>query len=561
MKKKLVASLMVATMVVGLTACGGGGSQTNNSGGGDGDTPKVGKTEDVEINGITYHKATDLTTDDITLTFFHFMDQSTVLYLADRFMELYPNIKVEIPENTVDDYQAALSNMGADGSFPDVFMYTDAEYSLSQHWFYDITSMFESDPEADDLVDTVRDPETGMGTFSTGHRLALPAKFYPGIMYADRNCFKKLNITPPDADWTWKEMIDIVKQATKEVDGVKYFGIGMTADKRLDSYYGIASSQDVIGEFGFNGTEFDLSAWAEGEQEFSELKKNGYVAPQPNTNGMGEWQGNGPEDEAARSIWCGSTGQVALFGEEFWTFQNLWNTEDYKQYNLDIVPYVVPAVSEADASADHHSLATIYFGGVSAYTEHPREAYELMKFLFWGRDGWLTKIELYNSGACAYEDGQLKNPGDPGYEDTTATLKAMDMFCPITTNQDVWDAFIPMYCDGMDEEHTELWKNYFKSCMHPICYGWHNIAGYHNACDQYFNAVGDGKGIHTLVDQGAKAADYVDEATKKFNYYHAVAMLDYFGPVGNDYDEDGSSYEILTDDDVAKYEKMIKDNE
>lgn len=545
MKKKLVACLLVATMAVGLTACGSQGASSDSKDSKDGDSdyegPTVsGETEDVEIDGITYHKATDLTEDEITLKFYHFMDEDTVNYMADRFMELYPNITVEATMDSSTDYQGSLLTLVNNQDTPDVFMYTDCEFALSNMLLYDMTSLFESDPETDELPETVNNPETGMGTFSTGHRLSVPAKFYPGIMYADRNVLDKLNIEVPGQDWTWSQMVDIIKKCTTEVNGVKYYGLGLAAGKRLDSYYGIASSQDIIGEFGFNGKTYDLSAWAVGEQEFAELRQNGYVAPEQNSAEMEAWQG-------AWDSWCGTTGQVALFAEEFWTFQNLWNTDAFDQYNLDIVPYVVPAVSEEDASNDHHSIATIYFGGISSATKYPREAYELMKFMYWGRDGWLTKIGLYNTGACAYKDGKLAYPGDAGYEEV-ASFKSHDMLCPITTNEEVWDAYIPMYCEGMDEEHTALWENYFASCMQPICYGWHNIAGYWNACDGYFNSVN----IHDKVDKGEKAADYVDEGTRKFNWYHASAMIEYFGP---------GAYEFLSDDEIAEYEQIMKDNE
>ena len=73
--------------------------------------------------------------------------------------------------------------------------------------------------------------------------------------------------------------------------------------------------------------------------------------------------------------WFGATGHVAMFSEAFWTYQGTWATEGYEQYNLDIIPYVVPAVSEQDATANHHSIATIDFGGVTTGTKYPREAY------------------------------------------------------------------------------------------------------------------------------------------------------------------------------------------
>ena len=105
-----------------------------------------------------------------------------------------------------------------------------------------------------------------------------------------------------------------------------------------------------------------------------------------------------------------------------------------------------------------------------------------------------------------------------------------------------------MYCKGMDETHVGYWREYFKSCMQPIPYGWTSIAGYWNYCDQYFNKLK----IHEKVDEGtSKAADYADEATRKANYYHADAMINYFGP---------NNYNILSDEDIEKYNKIKSEN-
>ena len=50
------------------------------------------------------------------------------------------------------------------------------------------------------------------------------------------------------------------------------------------------------------------------------------------------------------------------------------------------------------------------------------------------------------------------------------------------------------------------------------------------------------------MDNGtAKAADYAEEATEQANYYHAEAMLSYFGPTG---------YDVLSDEEIAKYEAV-----
>ena len=73
MRKKIVAVLLALSMTLGLTACGGGGGGAKS-----GATEVSGETEAVDINGITYNKATDLTKDEIELTYFHFDQDETV---------------------------------------------------------------------------------------------------------------------------------------------------------------------------------------------------------------------------------------------------------------------------------------------------------------------------------------------------------------------------------------------------------------------------------------------------------------------------------------------------
>ncbi len=512
MTKRLLASVLALVM---LLACCGAALAEGVSG----------AYEEVVINGITYHKATDMTTEPITLTYFHFDQRETVEHLADRFMEIYPNITVVVQYENVSTYDDTLLTLVANKQAPDVVMYSDCDFALSNMLLSDISAYWDSDPETAALASTIE--TAGIGTFMTKGRYAVPVKFFPTGMYIDLNVLDKLNLEKPPRDWTWSEMIDLIKNATVENsrDGMAYYGCGYY--NRLDSYYGIAASQHIIGEFGFDGKEFDLGVWAIGEQEFSDLKLGGYIAPSTETQEMEDWTGDW-------EAWCGATGHVALFTEAFWTYMGTWATEAYKQYNLDIVPYVVPAVSEEDASADHHTIATIDFGGISPSCEHPREAYELLKFMSYGVDGWKTRIEIYN------DESKTNAAGLP--------LKYDVMPCPITTNEEVWAGYIDMYCKGMDEEHRACWEEYFASCMQPIPYGWTSIAGYWNYCDEYFNSIG----IHDLVDKGkAKAADYADEATRMANLYHANAMLKYFGPDG---------YNVLSEDEIEMYMDMVDDN-
>ena len=127
--KRLLALILACLMIVGcLTACGGGGNSAggtqtqapannDNSGEGGGDEDGSGAVglygdyEEVDINGYKYKKWKDMTTDNITLSIITFDQKETDELLAKRFMEIYPNITVNVIYYAVgDDYTNALTS-------------------------------------------------------------------------------------------------------------------------------------------------------------------------------------------------------------------------------------------------------------------------------------------------------------------------------------------------------------------------------------------------------------------------------------------------------------------
>ncbi len=498
MKRKLTCGVMAAvllSMMAGCTHKGSGGAA------GEGNPAPIGAD------------------DQITLSYWHYEDETTVSMLAEKFMEIHPNIKVEC--RLINDMSTDLSAAAAAGDFPDVFSGTDSDTALSNQYWMDMSEYFNNDPETKDLMPSIN--EYGIGCFDTSARYAIPTWYRPSAIFIDRNVIEHLNLEMPRTDWTWDEMIQLIKDATKdERTGMKYYGLGYYM--RLDSLYGIAAcspeERKIKGEFGFDGEGFDLRYWAKGEQEFSDLKVSGYVAPQQDTQAMEDWSGDW-------GTWFGATGHVAVFSEGYWSYMNIWGQEGYQeQYGLDIVPYVTPNVVD---EKEHNVIAEMYMGGISSSCKHPAEAYELLKFMTWSKEGWKVRLEIYNDPTITNASG--------------VPLKNANMPVPMTLDSEIWDGYKALF--PTDPDHKPYWDAYFDSIKHPVPYGWYNIAGYWNFCDQYFNKIG----IHDLVDAGtAKAADYAEEATRQANYYHAEAMISYFGPTG---------YDILSEEELAKYQATV----
>ncbi len=499
-KKRVLALLLTGIMSLGLLAgCGGPGSK---------EEAPTGKVDDSGISG-----------EKMTLTYWHYEDETTINLLAEAFMKRYPNIKVECKQ--IADMSTDLSAAAAAGTFPDVFSGTDSDTALANMYWADITEYVENDPDMNNMMVSIKN--YGIGKFDTDRWWGLPTWYQPSAIFIDRNVIKKLNLQMPRTDWTWDAMIQLIKDATvDDRTGMKYYGLGFY--NRLDSLYGIAvcatAERAIKGEFGFDGDDFDLRYWAIGEQEFGDLQTGGYVAPKQDTQAMEDWSGDW-------GTWFGATGHVAVFSEGFWSYQNLWGTDGYQeQYGLDIVPYVTPNVVD---EKDHNIIANMYIGGVSTSCQHPYEAYLLLKFMGIGTEGWEARLDIY-------EDEDNTNASG-------VALKHANMPVPMTLDKGVWQRYRKMF--PTDDEHKQYWDDYFDSITRPVPYGWYSIAGYWNFCDQYFNKIG----IHDLVDAGtARAADYAAEATEQANYYHAEAMISYFGPSG---------YDVLSSDDLAKYQAVV----
>lgn len=491
--KHVLSLLLVASMTATLfTGCGGGSDDS---------TAKPTKTDDGSSTSENNTTGEDglpaLTDEEITLTYLNYDDEVVTTKLAEKFTELHPNIKVEVQYVAAGESNDTLINLVGAQQTPDCFMYSDCDFALNNKLLYDMTELWEADPENDNLLPTIN--ELKLGYYFSGKKWGTPMKFFPGVMYVDMNELEQLNVEMPPMDWTWDEMINLIKEATDLNQSPAYYGLGFY--NRLDSLYGIAAGQDIIGEFGFNGKTFDLSIWAKGEQEFADLKLNNYVAPSQNSVGMEQWLGD-------FSAWHGASGRVAVESEAFWTFMNIWDTPEYRDMNLKYVPYVIPSVEETEGV--HNSIATMDFGGISAGTQHPREAYELLKFMGWGVDGWNARLDLYE------DESITTSAGTP--------LIRSSMPAPITMDQDVWNRYRALY--PMDSVEGPYWDTYFESCTRPVPFGWMEIPGYWTFCTEYFNTIG----IHDLVDSGQnKAIDYADEATEQANQYFATAMDNYFG--------------------------------
>lgn len=460
----------------------------------------------VEMDGITYTKPQDLTDEIIQLSYYSSESETVTRSMVERFMNLHPNIQVNYTCKGQDDLKKIVSKQ----EIPDVMTYDSSpDFFLSRNLFMDISKYWEDDAETEELLPTIN--EYGIGTFQSGVRYVVPFRYYPEAVFVDLSVLKKLNLDAPPKDWSWEQMLEIIQKARVKAenspDKTDFYGYYCSSVYGLGDIYQIAANDKMKGQSGFDGKKFDLTDWATGIQAHIDLYKKDCISPRELPNAV-----------SGDTVSSEQSAHVAVFSCAFDRFQNMWNAAESKKYGFDIVPYVIPAVKGSGTSPDRHNLSQMEFAGISSSCKHPREAYELLKFMSYGKDGWKTRIQIY---------------GDEKMNTGNVSVKGEDMPAPVTADEEIWQAYEDMFCEGMDEEHRAYWDYYFERCKNPILPGNTAIAGYNDYTGDYFRRQPIAGSLDRVCDRLLSGQynpeEFATEAEEYLNWYHEQAMIDYFG--------------------------------
>lgn len=430
----------------------------------------------------------EMTNENITLTYASWENSSLQQYLADKFMKKYPNIKVELVTVDQDVWNDGLTNLASAGQLPDAYWYQgNVDVPLVNGWLGDMTEYWENDPESEDTLDTVQ----SAGYLDGEKKVAAAVAYQPYTIFLDENLFKKLNVDMPSSDWKYTDMIELMKKMTVPEQGI----YGYNDYTKLVTMAPIVQN-DAIGEFGWDGKKFDLNkSWTNALNQQAEFVRTGVHAPFYDTD----------EAEAAfgdRTLWAASTGRVAMQLDAWWT-KELFATDEFVNKGMNWVPYPVP---QGDDAKTENKPAFIDFGSISSATEHPREAYELLKFMGWGQDGWKEKINAFK---------ELKN------EDGTATFKYPSGL-PLTNNKEIWQAVE----DGLPQ--NDYYKNFLEHAKNPIPLGGAVIPGFQTWLEEVYFGGEYGDVENAVINGEVNASDIADDLTDKLNQYHEDAMKEIF---------------------------------
>lgn len=319
---------------------------------------------------------TSSSTRSIHLTWASWQDAAVDAALIEKFMALHPDIEVTQITMAQDSWDQGLFNLNSTGDLPDAFTTFDLASATANGWTLDITDMYNADPYTQKIPDGIKQA----GIYN-GVRYGLATWQFPNVVFVNKTLFDSVNEPLPKVDWKIEDMVTIARRLSNP----RTYTFGLTEPSNYDGtewlyrVYPVATTQNLY-EWGFDpsaGT-FDLSSWAEGYTLGKELVNE-------------QVMGNCLTDEQ-REIAYGSattplveTGKVAMALDWFWTCAYM-KSDVMTSNGIEWLVYPQPTDSGRIQSV-------IDLGAVSATTQHPQEAYELLRFMTYGADGWATKLD------------------------------------------------------------------------------------------------------------------------------------------------------------------------
>ena len=460
-------------------------------------------------------------TKQVELSYAYWEDQYVVEKLTEGWNTLHPNAKLTSEMNTTADHNQKIINLAASKQVPDVFWVLGSPENMIQKGLLaDMSGMWENDPDTKNLIGGVNDFK--LGYFGTEGKWTTPVKFFPTVMFLNLTTFQTLNVDMPSADWTWEEFEQVVQSTSHD----KYFGISEACT--VITLYPIASDPNCIGEFGWDGTSFDLTNWADGLELEKEFIEQNYKAPVPDGKTYGD--DNAKLEELYGEVFHPQDrGYAAIRTDNWWCWERFWNDSTFYDNKTFFVPYVVPHTEDNQDSKN--MFATIDFGAISSQSENQLEAYYLLKYMTWGAEGWNQRLDNYDAiRAKAIE----ANGGDKDVTDGGETINN----CPITLDSEVWAKYEKLHpntetgdpiadlleaakldANARVNVFTDFWTKVKEGKW--TCYGSQQIPGFDTfLADYYFKNefVPGYEGIEQAVLNGGLGADeQVADLTNKAN--------------------------------------------
>lgn len=314
-----------------------------------------------------------MTTENITLRLSFWgqdlkSEQEVTAALMEQFMAAYPNIKLELVLIEQNQWGESLQNMAATGELPDVFGVFSVSQAAMNEWALPLDEFYAQDPDTADMYEAF-----AKNSLINGVRYSMPWVMYPHLIFLNKTMFEMYNEPLPSYDWTVDEYFDIAKRITHPED----FYFGTSNPLYEDLFPGWYNSGQ--GKWGWDGSSYHFDqVWIDAMNTRYELIDAQVV----------EWASAEDKEKflGDAGAWPPGWGRSAMHIDWPWTIP-FFDDVVTKQSGSEFLVYPMPK------GPSGQQLVIVDNAVIGASTKHPREAWELLKYMTWGKEAMLKRQE------------------------------------------------------------------------------------------------------------------------------------------------------------------------
>lgn len=332
--------------------------------------------------------------------------------MLDAFMEENPNIKVEIDESIANPWEESLASAASAGEMPDVFSIAHLPTGVANDWMLDVTEYVEGDEAYKSLPKTVREANNYGGSV-----FGIPGSQNILGYYVNKDLYNEANLDVPSLGMSIDEFNTAVSDLTNVNQGV----IGLNEANAIPEWYPAAANEEM-GWYTFNdGFSLDSNEFISGIEMANNINTNGYAYAALSEDDMANFNG-----ADANEVWMNSG--IGMRWDGSWAIGVYEQNADF-EWDFIGIP-------------GDRTVVTHDYYGISSATEHPEAAYKLAKWMGFGKDGYMKRMEITD----ANEDVSLNG-------------------VPMLTDQEVLDA----YFDRVDVPGLEkAYENIENAVVEPF---------------------------------------------------------------------------------------------
>ncbi len=325
-------------------------------------------------------------TRNIVLDYADWGDQELNRMLIDSFMDEYPHITVKLREDitgTGGAFTESLLNAQAAQVLPDVFAIDNVPTGLSNGMLLDITEYWDADEETELVY-----PNIAETAVYNGRRYAVPSfQFIKGI-YINLTLLDHYNVPIPEKDWDYEEFVALATQLRNAGQNDFVYGIDpWFGDLDFEAVWPTQDFEDV-GYQTWDGEQFNFTsqAWIDAYNRKLDLWSQGVVV---------EYTDEDMEEYGDQWAWY--AGYIGFRIDGSW---NMWMVDGmYEDEGLEVGFWPYPG-----GDAGQFPPTILDYTVVSSQTDHPEEAYLLAKWMTFGKQGWMTRLDLMEERGDMYLD-------------------------------------------------------------------------------------------------------------------------------------------------------------